>query len=187
MFCFPLEAPVLLRRESSAIFLLPTVSLVILSKTEFWEWTMTETQPVPAIQASIQPKMDHASNQTATLIPSALSANKGSDSASNALPLKTELLSFLKASASVWMGTTQMPITTVFLAQVDAWSASQPPFAQVVLPSPIPLLLLSDSAIALKRPSLLLARVEQDIVRAVVPIVPAALAYLLAYLVKILS
>ena len=73
-----------------------------------------------AILVSFLLKMDLAFNQTAMLIPSAHNVNKGSNSASNVLLLKTESLNFLKAFVYAWTDSTQTSITIVFPAQVDA-------------------------------------------------------------------
>jgi len=81
--------------------------------------------------------MVHAFNQTAMLIPSALNANKDLNFAFNALPQRTELLSFQKAFVFAWMDSMLIQLTTVSHALRDVFFALQQLTAQAVLLWPL--------------------------------------------------
>jgi len=75
--------------------------------------------------------MAPASNPTATLILSALNANKASSFACSVLLQETESSSYLRVFVSAWTDTTLMPTTHVCPALQDAELADQLPTAQL--------------------------------------------------------
>ena len=128
--------PVRNATQNASIVQLPLLFalLVIPPKIELLELTLKTDKPVSVLQDFTHFLTVHADNLTVMLIPSALSANKVSTSASSALPLKTEFSSFLKASVFVLKVTILTPTTLVFNASQDAPSAAQPLTVPLVLP-----------------------------------------------------
>lgn len=112
--------------------------------------TVSEDQPASASPDTSPLLMDPVFNPTVMLIPSALNASKDLNSVFNVLPLRIELLSFLKVSVSAWMDSMQMPIMSVFLVEMDAVSAHQLLTVLPVLPWQLPVEM--EFAHALKRP-----------------------------------
>jgi hypothetical protein len=120
-------------------------------ETDFSELTVSEDLPASVFQVTSPLLMDHVSNPTVTPILSALNASKDLSFAFNVLPPRTESSSSPKASAFVWTASMPMPATNVFLVEMDAESAHQPPTVQLALPWQLPA--ETESAHAHKGPS----------------------------------
>ena len=113
--------------------------LAIPQETEFSESTVSEDLPASVSPDTSPLLMDHVFNPTVMLILSALNANKDLSFAFNALPPRTELSNSPKAFVSAWMVSMPMPTTNVFLAEMDAESAHQPPTVPLVLHWQLPM------------------------------------------------
>ena len=130
--------------------LLPALP-AIPQETDFSELTVSEDLPASVFQDISLLLMDHVSNPTAMPILSALSVSKDLSFAFNVLPPRIESLSSPKASVFVWTASMPMPATNVFLVEMDAESAHQPPTVPLALPWQLPA--ETESAHAHKRPS----------------------------------
>lgn len=114
-----------------------------------------------------------ALSPTVTPIPSALSANKDSNSASSVSSPRTESSNFLKVSVSVWTVTMLMPTTPAHHANLVAESALSTPTVLPALLWPLPMAMVHAN-VPMKLTSLS-QLTESDIVLPVDPTVSLAL------------
>jgi hypothetical protein len=110
-------------------------------RTDTLASTVSVTKPVSVSLDITLPltAADHAFNPTVTPILTALSANKASSSASNALSLSTVSSNSQQASVCALTASTRTPIRLAFPVLQAVEFANQPPTVLLVLPFQLPL------------------------------------------------